>query len=369
MIPASGVPFSGMRCSARQRRGNFPTACEPMMSARNVADICSAFSASDQSPRFGFHSRSYMPSNRGSGAVRVGRIPARDQSGAAVVMALLVVAFAALIVSGTFQRQSVIARTVENHSAAAQTYWLMAGAVDWMRVILREDGRASTTDHLAEPWAVPLEQTRLNDDDYDPAWLSGAVKDGQADINLRNLVGIDGPVDSEVAVLERLLSVAGLDETLAGPLAEVVDRALSTRSDDHKALPANIDEFAFDDPKLRETLERLRAFVTILPVPTPVNANTASAEVLAARFENVSLVDARRLVASRDRAAFKDLTDVLTRLPDLRPDAPAGQVAVATRFFILEGAIEFRRARLHQRVLLRRQSGQVEVIWKREVQV
>ena len=64
---------------------------------------------------------------------------ARSQSGAAVVMALLVVAFAALLVSGTFQRQSVMARTVENHAAAAQTHWLMAGAVDWVRVILRED--------------------------------------------------------------------------------------------------------------------------------------------------------------------------------------------------------------------------------------
>jgi len=293
----------------------------------------------------------------------------RYQSGAAVVMALLVVAFAALIVSGAFQRQSVIARTVENHTAAAQTYWLMAGAVDWMRVILREDARASTTDHLAEPWAVPLEQTRLNDDDYDPAWLSGAVKDAQAGINLRNLVGSDGPVAAEVEVLERLLSVAGLDDTLAGPLGKAIDSALSTRLDGNRVFPANIDEIAFDDPKLWKALEQLRAFVTILPVPTPVNANTAPPEVLAARFDNVSLVDARRLVASRDRAAFKDLTDVLTRLPDLRPSAPAGQVAVATRFFILEGAIEFRRARLQRRALLRRQSGQVEVIWKREVRV
>ena len=72
-------------------------------------------------------------------------------------------------------------------------------------------------------------------------------------------------------------------------------------------------------------------------------------------------------LASRDRAAFKDLTDVETRLPDLRPIAPAGQVAVATRFFMLEGAIEYRRARLHQRALLRRDQGRVEMMWKREV--
>lgn len=291
----------------------------------------------------------------------------RTQSGAAVVMALLVVAFAALLVSGTFQRQSVMARTVENHAAAAQTYWLMAGAVDWVRVILREDARASATDHLAEPWAVPLEQTRLNDDERDPAWLDGVVKDGQAGFNLRNLVGENGPLLTEIAVLERLLSVAGLNEMLAEPLAQAIDSELSMRSTDNRIVPANIDEFTFTDQKLQAALVGLRPFVTILPVTTPVNVNTATAEVIAARFENVSLVDARRLVASRDRAAFKDLTDVLTRLPDLRPSASAGQVAVTSRFFILEGAIEFRRARLHQRALLRRDQGRVEIVWKSEV--
>ena len=301
-----------------------------------------------------------------SGAVAISST--RFQSGAAVVMALLVVAFATMIVSGTFYRQSIIARTVENQTAAAQTYWLMAGAVDWMRVILREDGRASATDHLAEPWAVPLEQTRLNDDDRDPAWLSGGVKDGQAGINLRNLVGSDGPVAAEVEVLGRLLSVAGLDEGLAEPIAQVIDSALSTHSEDIRVFPANIDEIAFTDPELREALVQIRAFVTILPIATPVNANTAPAEVLAARFENVSLIDARRLVASRDRAAFKDLNDVLTRLSDLKPSVPSGQLTVATSFFILDGAIEFRRARLHQRALLHRKSGTVEVVWKREVQ-
>ena len=161
---------------------------------------------------------------------------ARYQSGAAVVMALLVVAFAALLVSGTFQRQSVMARTVENHAAAAQTYWLMAGAVDWVRVILREDARASATDHLAEPWAVPLEQTRLNDDERDPAWLDGVVKDGQAGFNLRNIVGGEGPVLTEIAVLERLLSLAGQNEMLAEPLAQAIDSELSMRSAERGAL-------------------------------------------------------------------------------------------------------------------------------------
>lgn len=289
------------------------------------------------------------------------------QTGAAVIMALLVVAIAALVVSGTFQRQSVVARNVENYSAASQANWLMAGAVDWVRVILREDARASTTDYLAEPWAVPVAQTRLNDDDRDPAWLSGKIEDEQARFNLFNLVGPDGPIPAEIAVLGRLLAVTGLDETRAEPLAMEIDYALSRRPGGNLVTPATIDEMAIRDSQLQTILAQLKPFVTILPVTTPVNANTASAEVLSAVFENVSLADARRLVASRDRAAFKDLADVLNRLPDLQPSARSGKLDVATRFFILEGEIEYQRARIHQRALLQRQLGRVEMIWKREV--
>jgi general secretion pathway protein K len=85
--------------------------------------------------------------------------------------------------------------------------------------------------------------------------------------------------------------------------------------------------------------------------------------VLAARFENLALADARRLVASRDGAYFKDRTDVLSRIGHLRLQASDAEIAVATRFFSVNGTVSYRRARLHAQALLKREANRVEAVW------
>jgi general secretion pathway protein K len=67
----------------------------------------------------------------------------RTQRGAAVVMAMLAVAIAATLVAGTFWRQEVWLRRVDNELSFAQAQWLMRGTIDWARVILAEDARTS----------------------------------------------------------------------------------------------------------------------------------------------------------------------------------------------------------------------------------
>ena len=143
----------------------------------------------------------------------------RAQRGAAVVMAMLVVAVTATLVTGVFWRQSVIMRQAENELSYAQAKWLIRGAIDWAGVILREDARTSSVDHLGEPWAVPLADTHLNPDDgRDPVYLAGAIRDEQAKFNLRNLAGPKGVNPRELAVLRRLLALVGAAERLADPV-------------------------------------------------------------------------------------------------------------------------------------------------------
>jgi general secretion pathway protein K len=291
------------------------------------------------------------------------------ERGAAVVMAMLVVAVAATLVTGAFWRQSIVARQAENELSFAQAKWLMRGAIDWAGVILTEDARTSRVDHAGEPWAVPLADTLLNaDDGRDPVYLAGAIRDEQAKFNLRNLVGPKGVNPRELEVLRRLLALVGANESLAEPVAE---RVLATvpgeggRKQVELAL-ASIDDLLGVEGVSASTLERLRPFVTVLPQPTPVNANTAPAEVLAARIENLALADARRLTANRDRAYFKDRTDVLNRISELKVKATDAEIAVATRYFSVDGTVSYRRARLHTRVLLRREANRVETVWLQE---
>jgi general secretion pathway protein K len=293
----------------------------------------------------------------------------RAQRGAAVVMAMLVVAVTATLVAGAFWRQSVVARQAENELSYAQAKWLIRGAIDWAGVILREDARTSSVDHAGEPWAVPLADTHLNPDDgRDPVYLAGGIRDEQAKINLRNLAGPKGVIPREVDALRRLLALVGAGETLAEPIAERVLAAVpgeGGRRQTALGLGA-IDDLLGVKGVSAATIERLRPFVTVLPLPTPVNANTAPAEVLAARLENLSLADARRLIASRDRAFFKDRTDVLNRIAQLKLQASDAEIAVATRFFTIDGTVTYRRARLRTEALLRREANRVEAVWLRE---
>ena len=293
----------------------------------------------------------------------------RAERGAAVVMAMLVVAVTATLVSGVYWRQSVIMRQAENELSYAQAKWLIHGAIDWAGVILREDARTSSVDHLGEPWSVPLADTHLNEDDArDPVYLAGEIRDEQAKFNLRNLAGPGGVNTRELAVLRRLLALVGAAEGLAGPVAERVLAAVPGEGGRKQTALglATIDDLIGLDDIGAAALEQLRPFVTVLPLPTPVNANTAPAEVLAARFENLTLADARRLVASRDRAYFKDRTDVLNRIGQLRLQASDAEIAVATRFFSVNGTVSYRRARLHSQALLRREANRVEALWLRE---
>jgi general secretion pathway protein K len=293
-------------------------------------------------------------------------VSARAERGTAVILAMLVVAVAATLVSGALWQQSALVRETENELAYAQARWLMRGAIDWAGVILQEDARTSSVDHRGEPWAVPLADTRLNENDGRPAaYLAGVIEDEQAKFNLRNLVMGDALNVAEMQALRRLLGTLRIDESFAERIGERLLAALRSRS----VQPAL--GLAFADDLLAvgmetEDVQRLRAFVTVLPEPTALNLNTAPAELLAARIVDLSLVDARRLVSSRDRAYFKDLGDAVQRLRQASPQATDAGLAVATRYFSVEGTVSYGPARLTARALVRRDANRLEVLWMKE---
>jgi general secretion pathway protein K len=283
-------------------------------------------------------------------------------------MAMLVVAISVVLVSGAFLRQTAMARQVENEASISQAKRLLEGAVDWVRVILKEDGRTSATDHPGEAWAVSLEQTRLDQESGDPAWVSGAIEDAQSRFNLRNLSGPDGPIPGEVSVLTRLLGIVGAEPALADRIAIRVHRAVTRTAASAQGgiLPTTVDDLEIEDADERDALARLRPFIALIPMQSAINANTAPAEVLAACFDNLPLVDARRLVESRGRAAFRDLSDLATRLPERNLSNSNTGVAVATQFFFVRGFAEFRQVRVQALALLWRHDGRVDIVWARE---
>nr|WP_315486069.1 type II secretion system minor pseudopilin GspK [uncultured Undibacterium sp.] len=151
----------------------------------------------------------------------------RQQSGVAVVTALLLTALAITIVASLFWQQQVQVRSIENQRYQLQKKWVLRGALDWAALILREDERTSKVDHLGEPWAVNLGDTRLDqyvengksDTEDSEASLSGQISDAQAKFNLTNLAK-NGVVNlREQTAFAKLLSNLRMDPSLAQHVA------------------------------------------------------------------------------------------------------------------------------------------------------
>lgn len=84
-----------------------------------------------------------------------------NERGMALLSAMLTVALVTFLAAGAFWQQW---RTYEVEAAERQrqqSAWLLNGAMDWARLILREDSKSSNHDHLGEPWALPLQEARL----------------------------------------------------------------------------------------------------------------------------------------------------------------------------------------------------------------
>lgn len=300
-----------------------------------------------------------------------GKTARRSQRGVAIITALVVVAAATVAVSAMMWRQSIAVRKVENQEALDQARWLARSSLEWARVILLQDARTSAVDHLGEIWAVPLAETRVTDDlaaqtstssaggstppvfaDNDAAYVSGRMRDAQARINLNGLSNGGQVDDQRLATLKRLLAIVGVKTELAKAIAERMGRP--PRPEDFDSLAKQLIAAGELDPA---SADRLRPFLDILPRPTPVNLNTAPAEVLAACYQDLPLDAARALVRSRAQAWFNQVGDANARLPGTSGQVTASNVSVSSNFFEAEGRVRVGRAELEVAALIERESN------------
>jgi general secretion pathway protein K len=309
-----------------------------------------------------------------------------QQRGVAVITALLLTTLAITIVASLFWQQQVQVRSMENQRLQLQAKWILRGALDWARLILREDGKFSPADYLGEPWAVPLSETRLDDyvekgrtdSDASDAALSGSIIDAQSRYNLANLSAGGMVKPREVAVLARLLTnlhlPAGLAQAIADAFAATQKNTAAAAgggADTPQPLPmTQVDDLLAVPGMTAEVFDTLKDFVIILPRPTSVNVNTAPAEVLAARLEQLTMSDANALLASRQQAYFRDVPDFLQRLPGRNPNAAVGEIATKTDYFIVNGKVRLDRAGQEVRALVGREGTGMnvatKVLWIRE---
>jgi general secretion pathway protein K len=309
------------------------------------------------------------------------RAAGRSQRGAAILMAMLTVVLVATLASAMMWQQW---RGVELESAQrtrVQSAWILTGALDWARLILREDARAGGSDHLAEPWAVPLAPARLSTflaaergqtvvaDDSDPeqeAFLAGHIEDLQARLNVTNLIDNGKLHAPSVAIWEKLFKQLDLSqaelERMTQQLLQASSAVGSGKPDPQAPLwPTSVAELAWLGLP-DSTLQALMPFVTLLPVRTPVNLNTAPVEVLAACVEGLTLAQARQLVQSREAKPIGTLMDALLLVSNPEVKFDSAEHSVASRFFSVTGQLRVGQTLLQERSLLQRDGLDVKVL-------
>lgn len=276
---------------------------------------------------------------------------ATAQRGAALLLAMLTVTLvASLAASALWQRwRSVEVESAER--ARQQAAWILTGALDWARLILREDARTGGADHLAEPWALPLQEARLStflamDADSSAvereAFLSGQIIDLQSRLNLLNLLDGDKLSPPAQQAFARLFEQLGLpaselNRLSQGLLAAQRGTRAGTTGADAPLMPQTLPQLGWLGLR-PQTLARLAPHVSLLPGQVPVNVNTAGLEVLMAAVPGLSRADATRMLAERERAHYPTLID--NRLPaPVLAAAGGGQLAVASRFFEVHGRL------------------------------
>ncbi|MFZ4550517.1 MAG: type II secretion system minor pseudopilin GspK [Aquabacterium sp.] len=314
----------------------------------------------------------------------------RDERGAALLMAMVIVTLVATLSASMVWQQWRAVQVEAAERVRSQAGWVLSGAQDWARMILREDQRNGGPDHLGEPWAIPLAEARLStflaadaannarageQDDAPEAFLSGKVEDASARYNLHNLVNDQGDVvPEELAVFRRLCEAAGLSPALADGVANSLRQAsLATKSGDASALdklggdegrnkapllPRSVSELTWLGLDAG-TVERLRPFITLLPDASRVNVNTASKEVIAAAVDGLDLARASRIVQERQRNPFKTVDAITAILGAGRWNVD--RLAVTSDFFEVSGRLRMDDNVIEQRQLLQRVGADVLV--------
>ena len=321
--------------------------------------------------------------------------PRGAQGGAALLTAMIIVALIATLATSMIWQQWRAIQVEAAERSRTQSAWILSGALDWARLILREDLKTGGTDHLGEPWAVPLAEARLstflaadknNTDDAPDAFLSGAITDAQARYNLFNLA-TGGKVDPvELAALQRLCETVGVSADVAARIANGLRDASPPAPSDPAASGASGGSGASSgsnppageppvNPPLMprsagqlawlgidaEALRTLEPYVVVLPGKTPVNVNTAPREVLVAVVPGLDLATAERIVQSRQRVPIKSQLDMQAFAPTLPSDS-FNRLAIGSDYFEVRGRLRLGDVVLEQRSLVKRVATSREVV-------
>ncbi|MEE9494019.1 MAG: type II secretion system minor pseudopilin GspK [Gammaproteobacteria bacterium] len=280
----------------------------------------------------------------------------RRQKGVALITAILMVSLATIAAVSMANRQQIDIRRTGNFLHHEQARSFVEAAESWAQVILIRDAANSTIDTLEEDWATTAPVSSV-----EGGSISGKLVDLQGRFNLNNLYDSSNNAEHILSVdyFRRLLINLNLNQDLVDALIDWIDENIEPKfpggAEDSEYLSrdptyrasnqylVNITELLLIKGFDHNIVEKLQPFVCVLPEFSPINVNTAPAEVLQALGAALSVADAEALINARGQTGYADTAGFLSQ-----PNATginADMVTVDSFWFRLLGVAAVGQAR------------------------
>jgi general secretion pathway protein K len=333
-------------------------------------------------------------------------LPCRQQ-GSALILAMLVAAWVAMMAVTMAEDFRVDSRLTEARSLQSRMSGYLHGAeslvsgVLWADLLQDNSAEGQAIDHLAEDWAMGS-TTLPTDSGFVRVYLS----DAQGRFNINSLARFsDEAQDVSLPLTERLtpeqkifirllrLIRPSLPETQAQQILEaLVDwldeddvifgqggaESLYYQSQPLPRSPANqligdLSDLLLIRHMTPELLASIRPYVVALPAPTPININTADPLLLQALNSDNTLQpssDAHRLSLQRHReqSPFVTVSEALSVAGLQQATGLTAALSVSSRYFQAEVDIEADQQRRDSNLLFYRNGNGVSVIRKQRNQ-
>lgn len=259
----------------------------------------------------------------------------RQQSGIALLMAILVVVAATAISVSMIHDEAFLIRKTSRVQLLDRARLYALGLEDWARLILKRDQDDSDVDDLSEDWAVGVPGLPI-----EAGYLAGFMQDEQSKINLNSLL------DSQETLkrLTRLCNNLDVDPVFIPALLDWIDEDLDVRypdgAEEHydtyrvaNRIIADTSELLLVKNVTPEMYQELKPYITALPTTTGININTMSETVFMTLGEDLN---SESFLEEREEEAFTSVQQFIERLQIPVEEA---DLAVSTEYFIANGQV------------------------------
>ena len=296
------------------------------------------------------------------------------EAGVALITALLVVAIVTSTAVSMAARQFRDIRHSANLLGRDQAYMIALGGEFWAKQVLAEDLKAGNTDTLEEIWASQPAAISVQGGS-----IEGRIYDRQALFNLNTVVDPNGKYNPlGMDRFQRLLEHLELNPALAVAVADWIDGNQEIGgvggAEDETYLSRippyftanrpmlSVSELALIEGFTAESVEKLKPWVVVLPEATPINVNTAPEEIIQILAPQLSAMEAKAVIQSRQGKGFSNVADFLQHPVIQRNNVSDQGLSVASSYFQARLFARVGRGQIRLFSLFSRQGEQVTLL-------